>query len=47
MQENINVIRKELSALPDADENMKRKRLLRKYNMEKMENLDQVAEKLK
>jgi hypothetical protein len=26
---------------------MKRKRLLRKYNMEKMENLDQVIEELK
>jgi hypothetical protein len=53
MEGNINGIRKKLSALAEIKrcdrktQNMKRNRLLRKYNTEKKENLDQVIEELK
>jgi len=53
LKEHINGIRKELSAKSEIkrDEitahNMKRKRLHRKYNMEKKENWDQVIEESK
>jgi len=51
--ESTNVIRKELSALVEIErdnrnvQNIKRTRLLKKYNIEKKENLDQVTEELK
>jgi len=50
IQESINDIRKELSALLEIKrdnrktQNIKRTRLLKKYNIEKKENLDQVTE---
>jgi hypothetical protein len=53
VQESVNGIRKELSALAKIKRNdrnthnMKRKRLVRKYKIETKENLDQVIEKLK
>ena len=53
VQGNINDIRKELSALVEIKrdnrkvQNIKRTRLLKKYNIEKKENLDQVIEELK
>jgi hypothetical protein len=52
-QDSRNGIRKELSALAEIKrdeikaQNMKRIRLLRKYNTEKKENLDQMIEDLK
>jgi len=52
-QESINVIRKELSALVEIKrdkrraQNIKRTRLLKKYNIEKKGNLDQMTEELK
>jgi hypothetical protein len=53
IQESINGIWKEVSALAEIKiddrntQNMKRKRLLRKYKIETKENLDQVIEELK
>jgi len=53
IQESINDIRKELSALVEIKrdnrkaQNVKRTRLLKKYNLEKKEDLDQVIEELK
>jgi di/tripeptidase len=53
IQDSINGIRKELSALAEIKtndrntNNMRRKRLLRKYKTETKENLDQVTEELK
>jgi hypothetical protein len=53
MQDSVNGIRKELSALVEIKRNdrntynMKRERLLRKYKIETKENLDQVIEELK
>jgi hypothetical protein len=50
---NINYIRKELSALVEIQRanrkviNIKRTRLLKKYNIEKKENLDQLIKELK
>ena len=53
MQESINDIREDISGLAQIKRDkmktkiMKRKRLLRKYNKEEEENLDQVIEELK
>ena len=53
IQESISDIRKELSALVEIKrdnrkvQNVKRTRLLKKYNTEKKGNLDQVTEELK
>jgi len=53
IQESINDIRKELSTLVEIKrdnrkaQNIKRTRLLKKYNIEKKENLDQLTEELK
>jgi len=53
IQESINDIRKELSALVEMRRdnrkvmNIKRTRLLKKYNTEKIEELDQLIEELK
>jgi 50S ribosomal subunit-associated GTPase HflX len=53
IQESINDIRKELSTLVQIKrdnrktQNVKRTRLLKKYNIEKKENLDQVIEEFK
>jgi len=53
IQEGINNTRKELSALLEIKrvnrkvQNIKRTRLLKKFNIEKIENLDQVIEELK
>ena len=53
VQESINDIRKELSILVEIKrdnrkiQDIKRTRLLKKYNIEKKENLDQVIEELK
>jgi len=53
IQESINDIRKELSALVEIErdnkkaQNIKRTRLLQKYNIEKKENFDQLTEELK
>ena len=53
MQDSINDIREDISGLAQIKRDkmkakiMKRKRLLRKYNKEEEENLDQVIEELK
>ena len=53
MQESINDIREDISGFAQIKRDkmktkiMKRKRLLRKYNKEEEENLDQVIEELK
>jgi len=53
IQESINDIRKELLALVEIKrdnrkaQNIKRTRLLKKYNIEKKENLDQLIAELK
>lgn len=53
MKESINGIRKELSAKSEIKrdeikaQDMKRRGLLRKYNMEKKENWDELIEELK
>jgi hypothetical protein len=53
LQESVNDVRKELSALAEIKtdkmktHNMKRKRLLWKYNAEKKEHLAEVTEEIK